>query len=414
MRLIALPLAISSLRRNKTRTVLTILGIVIGIAAVITVMSVSAGFKAFVVGQVETFGTDAIQVEIKVPNTGKNSSDNATGIAQGIQITSLTLDDVEALRNLPGVKNNYATIIGQKLAAYESNNVQVLLWGTTASFIEIDSTEVEVGRFFTDEEDRNLSQVIVLGSGIKEDLFGEKEAVGKSVQLGNQKYTVIGVMESRGSIAFFDMDSFAYVPVRTLQKRILGVDHVTMVFNQVSDTSKMDQIAEDITFTLRDRHDITDPDKDDFSVTTMTEALEIYDAIFGAINLLLVSIAGISLLVGGVGIMNIMYVSVSERTYEIGLRKSMGARRKNILSQFLIEAIIVTFLGGVIGLILGIGFSYLIALAASSQGVSIAFVVSMESIFIACGVSLVIGLVFGVFPALAAAKLDPVTALRRK
>ncbi|NUM25440.1 MAG: ABC transporter permease [Candidatus Buchananbacteria bacterium] len=405
--------ALRSLRTNKVRTLLTVLGIVIGITAVITVMSAGEGLKSYVVGQVETFGTDAIQVEIKVPNTGKTSSENSAGIAQGIQITTLTIDDAKAIKKLPNVLNNYTSIIGQEIVSYENENKQALLWGASASFVDIDASKVETGRFFTEEEDTSLANVVVLGNSIKEKLFGDADPLDKFIKVGKQKFRVIGVMEKRGAIAFFDMDSFIYVPVQTLQKKVMGIDHVIMIFNKVADQSRADETAEEIIALLRERHDITDPDKDDFSVTTMAEALSIYETIFGAINLLLVAIAGISLLVGGIGIMNIMYVSVTERTYEIGLRKAVGATASNILWQFLWEAVVITLFGALIGVILGIGLSFLVSLIASSQGVTLKFIVSPESMIIAASVSLAIGLVFGVFPARAAAGLDPVDALRK-
>ena len=197
-------------------------------------------------------------------------------------------------------------------------------------------------------------------------------------------------------------------------KKIMGINHVMAITAQVFDNDIADETAEEIRFLLRQRHDIPlgNPDKDDFAVMSMTEAMELYATVFDAINLLLVAIAGISLVVGGVGIMNIMYVSVTERTYEIGLRKSVGATASNILWQFLWEAIVITFFGAIIGFLLGAGLAFLIAVGATSQGIGWKFVISPSSIILAIGVSLVIGLVFGVFPARVAAKLDPVEALR--
>ncbi|MFA6410384.1 MAG: ABC transporter permease [Candidatus Buchananbacteria bacterium] len=407
-------IAIKAILRNKVRSVLTVLGIVIGIAAVITVMSAGDGFKAYVVGQVETFGTDAVQVETKVPNTGHMSSDNAGGQAMGIQITTLKIEDAQALKKITNIKNNYTAVIGQEVVSFESEKKQVLLWGISASFVDIDSTKVAAGRFFSDEEDKNLAQVAVVGKTVVDKIFNGDDPIGQLIKIGREKFLVIGVMEKRGSIAFFDMDNVIYIPVQTLQKKIMGIDHVQMIFNKVYDNSVAEETAEEIRLVLRQRHNIEgdNVDKDDFAVMTMTEALNIYNSIFGAINLLLICIAGISLVVGGIGIMNIMYVSVTERTYEIGLRKAMGATSGNILWQFLWEALVITFFGAIIGFGLGILFSYLISIAASASGIGWKFVISIKSIILATGVSFFIGLVFGVFPALAAAKLDPVTALR--
>ncbi|MFA5022095.1 MAG: ABC transporter permease [Patescibacteria group bacterium] len=405
-------IAWQALRRNKARTFLTILGIVIGIMAVIAVMSAGDGFRSYVVGQIETFGTDAIEVEVKLPSTSQMSSDNAAGMAMGVTVTTLKLSDAEAIKKLPNVKDNYSAIIGQQIVSYQDEKKQTLLWGTTASFVNIDSSKVAQGRFFTEEEDRNLATVAVIGKTVQDKLFNGNDPLGKMIQIGRDKFLVIGVMDKRGSITFFDMDNLIYVPIQTLQKKVMGIDYVQMIFAKVYDKSLANQTAQDITFLMRQRHDISDPDKDDFAVMTMAEALDIYNTIFGVINLLLIAIAGISLVVGGIGIMNIMYVSVTERTYEIGLRKALGATNNNILWQFLWEALVITFFGAIIGFILGIGLSFLISVAASSQGLTWKFVISLNSIFLAVGVSFGIGLIFGVFPALTAAKLDPVTALR--
>ena len=318
------------------------------------------------------------------------------------------------LKKIPNIKDNYASVLGQEIVSFSGEKKQIMLWGASASFIDIDASTVSVGRFFSDDEDKSLVNVAVLGNTVKEELFGDEEALGQLIKVGRQKFKVIGVMAPRGSIAFFDLDNFIYVPVRTIQKKLMGIDHVVAITNQVYSQELADQTAAEITALLRERHDLAsnNPDKDDFSVTTMAEALEIYATIFGAISLLLSAIAGISLVVGGVGIMNIMYVSVAERTYEIGLRKSVGAAKNNILWQFLWEAIVITFLGAILGFVLGVVLSLLLSLVATGLGFGWPLVISPSSIILAIGVSLAIGLGFGVFPALAAARLDPVTALR--
>ena len=413
-KLIPLQIAFTTLRRNKVRTLLTVLGIVIGIMSVITVMSAGNGLEAFMVEQMETFGTDIIQIEIKIPNASHVSPENLSGFVQGIQVTTMTLDDAAAVNKLPNIKGSYANMMGQEIVSYGSENKQSMLWGVEASFIDIDSTEIIGGRFFSDSEDKSLAQVAVIGQTVKDKLFSDENALGKLIKIGKLKFQVIGLMEERGSIAFFDMDNFIYIPVRTLQRKIMGINHVMAITARTIDNDIADETADEIKFLLRQRHDISagSPDKDDFAVMTMAEALELYNTIFDAIDLLLVAIAGISLVVGGVGIMNIMYVSVAERTYEIGLRKAVGATYSNILWQFLWEAITVTFLGAIIGFLWGIILSFLIAFGATSQGIGWKFVISPVSVVLAIGVSLAIGLIFGVFPAMAAAKLDPVDALR--
>ena len=412
MKLFPLKTALISLRRNKTRAILTILGIVIGIMAVITVMSAGQGLQGFITGQISKFGSNLVAVEIKIPNTSHVSPQNVGGMAYGISITTLTLADAEAIKKLPNIKNNYPILMGQQVVSYGEENKQVMLWGTTESFNEIDTTGVAQGRFFTEEDDKSLANVSLIGKTIQDKFFGGEDPLNKMIKIGRQKFIVIGVMNKRGSIMFFDLDNMIYLPIRTLQKKIMGIDHIIEIENQVYDNDIADQTAEEITQLMRQRHNIADPNKDDFSVMTMTQALDIFNTVFGAINLLLIAIAGISLVVGGVGIMNIMYVSVSERTYEIGLRKSFGATNRNILWQFLWEAIIITLLGAIIGLILGIGLSFLIAVVATAQGIGLSFVINVNSIFLAGAFSFTLGLTFGVFPAVSAARLDPVEALR--
>jgi len=405
-------IALAALRRNKARTTLTVLGVVIGIGAVIAVMSAGQGIEGLVLAQVETFGTDVIDIEIKVPTASKTSSENAMGIATGIEITTLTLDDEAALRKLSNVKNSYAGVMGQQLVSYGGQNKQVDLMGVSPSFIEIDKTKVAEGRFFTADEDEGLANVAVIGPKVKEKIFGESDFLEKLIKIGHQKFRVIGVLESRGASFGFDMDDMIYVPIQTLQKKVMGIDHVTMILAQVYDNSVADQTADEITQVLRQRHEITDPDKDDFHATPMAEALEILGSVFWAITLLLIAIAGISLVVGGVGIMNIMYVSVLERTYEIGLRKAIGAKSSAILTQFLWEAILITLLGAVLGIVFGIALAWLVAVIATSQNFAWKFVILPSSLLLASGVASAIGLTFGVFPARTAAKMDPVTALR--
>jgi putative ABC transport system permease protein len=412
MRLNTLTIALKSLRRNRARTILTVLGIVIGITSVITVMSAGNGLRSLVVGQVQKFGMDLVQIEIKVPSTSHVSAQNAEGLAMGIQVTTLTLEDSAAVRKVPNIKGNYGSAMGQEILSYKENNKQSMIWGVEAFFSEIDTTGLSSGRFFTEEEDKSLANVAIIGQTVKDKFFGSEDPLNKIIKVGKEKFRVIGVMNKRGSMAFFDMDNMIYMPVRTLQEKIMGIHHLTMITNKVVDKSIADETVVEVQSLLRQRHKIDDPAKDDFSVISMDQAMEIYDTIFGAINLLLIAIAAISLIVGGVGIMNIMYVSVTERTYEIGLRKSFGATFSNILWQFLWESIVITILGAIIGFFAGVILSYAVSVVAVSQGLEWRFMISVNSVFLSLGATFLIGLVFGVFPALTAAKLDPVTALR--
>ncbi|RJR31661.1 FtsX-like permease family protein [Candidatus Parcubacteria bacterium] len=410
-----LKISLDALKKNKIRSFLTIFGIVIGISAVIIVMSAGKGLEGLVLSELEAFGTDFIEIEVKVPNTKHTSSENAVGMVQGITVTTLKFEDAEAIEKLPNVISSYSAILGQEIVSFEGENKQGMLFGSSASFIDLDPSEVGEGRFFSQDEESNLSQVAVLGSAIKGDLFGPGDAVGKSVKIGKLKFEVIGVMEEQGGGAFFDRDNLVFLPLSTLQKKIMGVDYVSFILAKVEDNSMAKATADEITMLLRDRHNISgnDKDKDDFAVITMQEALDMLDTVFGAITLLLIALAGISLIVGGVGIMNIMYVSVAERTYEIGLRKSVGASKQDILLQFLFEAVAVTFAGAVLGILIGILFSFLIYVGATSQGLNWRFIITPLSVVLACGFSVALGLIFGLWPAKRASELDPVEALRR-
>lgn len=397
---------------HRRRTILSVVGIIIGITAVIAVINAGQGFKSFIVGQVEVFGTDYIEVEIKVPSTSHTSSENATGMAQGVVITTLKYEDGLEIKGHPNISQVYMGMMGQEIVSYEGINEVPLLWGVSEGFFEIDKTEIEYGRAFTDDEDKSLAQVAILGYGVKQDLFGDNDVLGKKIKIGKGKYRVIGVREEVGSTGFMDMDDMIVIPVKTLQKKIMGVDHISFIMASVIDLDKVDQSVEEITEIMRNQHDITDPDKDDFAVVSSKEAMAMLDTILNGITIFLVAIAGISLIVGGVGIMNIMYVSVLERTYEIGLRKAVGAKSRDILNQFLGEALLITALGGAVGVVFGLVLSLIISVGAQAQGFDLEFVISVPGIVVACVFMTMVGLVFGIYPARKAADLDPVEALR--
>lgn len=407
--------AIKTIWTHKMRTTLALLGVVIGVFAVVVVTSLGEGVKGFIMGQVESFGTNLIQVEVKIPNTGTMSSENASARAQGAQITTLTIKDGEAIRKLPNVRALYAGTIGQERASYGSLAKRILLFGTGAEIALVDENAKLVdGRFFTAEEDANLARVVVLGSETKETFFGESDAVGESITLKGEKYRVIGVLAPRGTAAFFNLDVFTYVPVQTLQKKILGVDSVQFISVKMEDVSREAETVADIIALLRKRHDIDNPNKDDFSVTSTKEAQKTLDDVLGSITILLLALTSISLVVGGVGIMNVMYVSVSERTSEIGLRKAVGATSAGILRQFLFEALIITFIGGLIGIGLGVALSWGLSFLFGYLGFGLTLHFSMTSFLLGASFAMVVGLVFGIAPAYRASKLSPMEALRKE
>jgi putative ABC transport system permease protein len=302
--------------------------------------------------------------------------------------------------------------MSQDLLSYQGEIKKAFLFGVNEAFDRIDKGEVEEGRFFTDEEDNSLSRVVVLGSKVRDRLFGEGDAVGQNIKINRVNYKVVGVMEERGSIMFFDWDDMVYLPIRTLQKRIMGIDHISFIFAQMDDPTLGDQTVDDITLIIRERHGTTSLKDDDFAVISMEQANEIMGVVFTGLTILLLALVSISLVVGGVGIMNIMYVSVTERTSEIGLRKAMGARSSDILFQFLWESLIISFIAGILGIAFGNLLSWLIAWGATTQGFAWDFQVSILGIVLAVGFSAAVGLVFGIYPARRAAGLDPIAAMR--
>jgi len=401
-----------SLRAHKLRSALTILGIVIGITAVVLVFTAGEGLKGILSAQIEQWGSDFVEVEVKVPSVSKTSSENATSMTMGVNITTLKEADAEAIKKHPNIQNAYSAMIGQAMVTRGEQSKTKQIWGVSASYIDIDTSKVATGRFFTEAEDNSLAKVVLIGQKIKEDYFGETNPIGQNLKIGRSNYKVIGVMAERGAIMYMDMDDFIYMPLRTLQKLVMGVDHVVFIIADLKDQNLAQATADDLTLLMRNRHNITNPSKDDFAVTTREEMLEMFNTIFSGVTLLLMAIVAISLIVGGVGIMNIMLVSVTERTNEIGLRKAVGASPYQIRNQFLWEAIFLTFSGGLVGIILGIIISFLTALIANSQGLSWPFVIKPGALLIAVFASTLIGLIFGYFPAKKAANLDPIEALR--
>lgn len=407
-------IAIDTMKKNRSRVAMTIFGVVIGIAMVIVVLSAGAGVKGLVLGEISSFGDNWIQVETKIPSTGKQSGQNASGQVKGVTITTLTYEDAEAIKKVPNVKTAYAALTSQSILSHENETKRPTIFGVTAEYAEIDTGDIARGRFFSEDEERGAAQVIVLGSTVADDLFGNDTAVDQTVTLNKKTYRVIGVMAERGGGGFFSFDDVVFVPLRTVQKKIMNIDHVSWITTQVDNNDESEATAEEIRTIIRDRHDITDPDKDDFGVTTMEESIAIVDTIFTGITWLLIALAAISLFVGGVGIMNVMYVSVVERTFEIGLRKAAGATRSHILSQFLTEAVCITLVGGIIGTIIGVGVSFLISVIANALGFAWEFQISLFSVILGIGFSSAVGLLFGLYPAKKAASLDPIVAIRQE
>lgn len=406
-------LALKGLWTNKGRTILTTIGIVIGIATIVIVLSAGRGLERFVFDMIESFGADTVEVEIKIPNV--SDAEMASAFVGGSEVTTLKVGDFEALTKLPNVDKFYAGILGQFKSVYKSESKTSMIFGVTSDLPEIDrDTKLIEGRFFTNREDKSQARVVVLGPEVKTSLFGDENAIGKTIKINQVSFKVIGITEARGSAFYFNYDKLIYMPLQTAQKQLLGVDHVLYGFVTLFDTERSAETVQDILSIMRQRHGLppNDPGKDDFRVTSMQEMQEIVGTVTFGMTLLVLAIAAISLVVGGVGIMNIMYLTVIERTREIGLRKSIGANNRIIKYQFLMESIVITGIGGIAGLILGAIVVVLIDIGAKLQGYDFGLTISFDAVLTALSAAFVFGVLFGLYPARKASELKPVDALR--
>ncbi len=413
--------AIRGIKSNPSRTLLTTLGIMIGIGTVILVLAAGEGFKSYVNAQVEAYGTNTIIIETSVPASTKDRSNGASesgnvksSAMNAVPVMTLKTRDVEDIKKIPNVKNAYGASVGQQVVTYKGVSKTALIFGAHAARFDIDKGVIEKGRGYSVQEDKSLAQVAVLGYKIANDLFGDTNPLGKLIRVGNYNFEVIGVYKEKGSFGPMNEDEQVFIPVTTLQKKIQGIDYLIYSVVELVDNDKASATKLDIIDVLRKNHYITDPSRDDFKVNTQTESLSVFNTILSAVTFLLIAIASISLIVGGVGVMNIMYVVVTERIGEIGLKKALGARSKDILYEFLLEAVILTIIGGVIGIIGGSFFAFLISKYAQSTGLTWKFIVPIWGIIVSVSVSMIIGIIFGVFPARNAARLDPIVALNRE
>lgn len=396
--------AIDSLVTNKMRAVLTMLGVIIGVAAVIALLSIGNGVSASIEGEIQAIGSNLITIVTDLDNSG------------GYQ--SLSMEDVESIADpfyVPAVKAVAARVQGTQQVLYDGQDTNVTVSGITANYFDIRNLTLELGDGLTEDDLDIKARVAVLGSNVAQDLFLDGEfPIGKAVKIRGVQYQVIGVLESKGGSGFTSEDDQVFIPLTTAQSRLYplrtrtGKRAVNVISAQAESEELMGDATEQIKNVLREQHEITYQADDDFTILSQTDILEALDVITGAITLFLGAIAGISLMVGGIGIMNIMLVSVTERTREIGIRKAVGALRRDILFQFLIESLVMSLAGGLLGIALGILISTLIGnLSADLTPVVQASTVVMASSFAAA-----VGLVFGIYPAWRAASLRPIEALR--
>jgi len=406
-------IAYNNLNKNKTRMILTMIAVALGVAILIIMMAAGAGLKGMILSEIDYYGSDVINIEVRTP--GKNSNESGSDMAKGIIVTTFKNDNLEKLEEHENVEAVYAYVTGQEVISYENESQSVMIFGYGADAPLVEKLKIAEGRFYTREEENSLDRVIVLGSEIKEDLFADDDPILKTVYVKGIPFKVVGISEKKGGSALMNFDSIVYIPTKTMQKRILGTDYILGASLKVKDVSKLDETKEDLIYIMREEHDIEDPEKeDDFEVATMVELTEMVSNVINGINLFLIMLAVISLVVGGVGIMNIMYVSVTERTFEIGLRMALGAKKKNILFQFLAESLLLTFMGGIVGIIFGTSVCLLFNYVSYVFSIGITAIISLTSVIFALLFSMSLGMLAGVYPAKRASNLDPIVALRRK
>jgi len=400
---------LQALRRNKMRSFLTSLGIIIGISSVIIIMSVGSGAQSLVVNQIEGIGSDLLGI---LP--GASDDEGPPASVMGINITTLVYDDALAIQDqVEGIEEVAAYLRGVATVTWQNKTVDTSFLGVSGNYPQVEAgAEVEQGHFMSVEEAEQVSRVAVLGSLVAEELFGTNDPIGQRIKINKESFRVIGVMAERGVAGFQNQDDQIFIPLVTAQDLMLGVNHLSLIRAKVRYGADVDYVIEETKAVLRDQHNIDDPKEDDFSVRSQQEALTTLDDITSALNYFLAMVAGISLLVGGIGIMNIMLVAVSESTKEIGLRKAVGATKKDISNHFLIQTMTLTFLGGIIGIFFGVLISLLISIVANALGYSWDFVISPASIILAVSFTLAVGLAFGWYPARKAADLNPIEALR--
>jgi putative ABC transport system permease protein len=414
----AVRVALRALGANKLRTTLTMLGIIIGVAAVIALMSIGRGAQAQVTSQIQSLGTNLLFI--------RPGSTNQGGIRSGAgQAATLTLEDSDAIASLSNVVAA-APEVGTLIQILSNGeNWSTRATGVTEDYATVRNTKMADGEWINRQHVDARSLVVVLGDSVAKQLFPDTDPIGQSVRMSvgsrtGTNFRVIGVAEPKGASGFGNQDDQVYVPITTVMARLFaqrtarGAPNVSTVNVQVASETVMDDTVEEIGELLRERHKVT---QDDFSIQSQQDFLNTFDQIAGTFTLLLGAIAGISLVVGGIGIMNIMLVSVTERTREIGIRKAVGARRRDILTQFLVEAIVVSVLGGAIGIALGSGLAALISTIqvpgnGGGAASNLQTQVGLDSVLLAFCVSAAVGLFFGIYPATRASRLNPIEALR--
>lgn len=400
--------AVRGLQTHVSRSALTILGIVIGIAAIIMVMSLGQGAQELILGEISGLGAETVVLR---PGTGMGD------ITQTLFSQTITQKDIEALarkQNVPNLVEIAPFVIMYETAEYQGETYRPSIMGGSAEFfLGLLDVPLRDGHAYTNDDIDQRARVAVIGKNVEDELFGSSRAVGKQIQIKDKKFKVIGVLDEVGQKGGFDMDDLVMIPHTTAQTYITGTNYFNEVFLRADSVENANKLAYDVALTLRQTHDLSFSEEDDFDIQTQENLIEQIETIISIFTAFLVTVVSISLVVGGIGIMNIMLVSVSERTKEIGLRKALGATRADILKQFLSEAIILTSIGGFIGIIIGSAFSFIAALIlAETVAEDWTFVFPIGGALLGVGVSATVGLIFGIYPANQASKKSPIEALR--
>ena len=393
-------MAWSSLVANKMRSLLTMLGIIIGVAAVIALVSIGYGVRQQITESISSLGSNLLMVYPGAPRTpGVRPVAGAN--------KTIKLSDYEAVSKMDSVQAASPVASNSYLTVYMSKNWTTTVNGANADFQYVNNWTMKSGRFITDSQIERRERVAVIGATVAKNLFGNEDPIGKDIRIHKNSFKIVGVLDEKGSGTMGnDQDDVIVVPYTTMMERVMGVDYLRIIYIQAKEGQDLERVQADIENILRVRHGIKNPDLDDFNVNNMASIMKAVEENTATMTLFLGAVAAISLLVGGIGIMNIMLVSVTERTREIGVRKALGATYRTIITQFLIEAVVISLVGGAIGIVVGIGASQLIATVAKLKTV-----VTTGPILLSFGFSMSIGLVFGLYPARKAAKLNPIDAL---
>jgi putative ABC transport system permease protein len=416
-------LVFRTLLARKGRSFLTILGIVIGVAGVIIIIALGAGAQSLVLGQITKLGSNLISIQ-----PGKSNEKGPPAQVFGVVVTTLSTDDERVLRDtsrVPHAAAVNALVRGSASVTWGSRNVDTNFVGTDYNYPGVISFDMKAGQFFDQQQDQGNATVVVLGSTVADELFGGAgvDPLGQVIKVrtasqssenqpGGIPLRIIGVVAPRGTSFFQDQDDQIFIPLAIGQQQLLGIHHLQAINIKVDSADNVNQTISDVAVVMNQQHHIKKDSDTDYTVRNIADAISILSTITNALTLFLTAMAAIALVVGGIGILNIMMVTVAERTREIGLRKAVGASNAAVRNQFLLEAGVLTSLGGVVGIILGVVVSYLISLLMHALGYDWAFVISLTSVVLAVSVSILTGVVFGLYPAFKASKLNPIDALR--